>query len=53
MVYRRLKDQFAFEQRGLIDVKGKGPTLTYLLTGFIEKGPARETVGAVVNTPTS
>ncbi len=32
-VYERLKDDFAFERRGLIDVKGKGPTLTYLLIG--------------------
>ena len=32
-VYERLKDNFAFERRGLVDVKGKGPTLTYLLMG--------------------
>jgi guanylate cyclase len=30
-VYERLKEDFVFERRGLVDVKGKGPTLTYLL----------------------
>jgi adenylate cyclase len=32
-VYERLKDEFAFECRGLVDVKGKGATVTYLLVG--------------------
>jgi len=32
-VYERLKNDFEFERRGLVDVKGKGPTLTYLLVG--------------------
>jgi len=32
-VYERLKNDFVFERRGVIDVKGKGPTLTYLLVG--------------------
>jgi adenylate cyclase len=32
-VYDRLKNDFEFERRGLIDVKGKGPTMTYLLVG--------------------
>ena len=32
-VYERLKGDFAFERRGLVDVKGRGPTLTYLLVG--------------------
>jgi len=34
-VYERLKDDFAFERRGFIDVKGKGATLTYLLVGRV------------------
>jgi class 3 adenylate cyclase len=29
--YRRLRDSFTFEPRGTIDVKGLGPTMTYLL----------------------
>jgi class 3 adenylate cyclase len=28
---RRLKDSFTFEPRGTVDIKGKGPTQTYLL----------------------
>jgi len=32
-VYERVKNDFEFERRGLVDVKGKGPTLTYLLVG--------------------
>ena len=31
--YQRLNRRFAFEARGLIEVKGKGPTLTYWLVG--------------------
>jgi class 3 adenylate cyclase len=38
-VYERLKEEFVFERRGLIDVKGKGPTLTYLLVGRIDSAP--------------
>ena len=34
--YLRLRDVFAFEPRGLIDVKGKGPIPTYLLVGALE-----------------
>jgi len=30
-VHERLKDDFVFERRGVVDVKGKGPTLTYFL----------------------
>lgn len=32
-VYDELKDQYVFEERGEIDVKGKGPMSTYFLTG--------------------
>ncbi len=32
-VYKRLKQRFEFEQRGLISVKGKGEMLTYWLVG--------------------
>ena len=52
-VYERLKDEFVFERRGLIDVKGKGPTLTYLLVGRIDSAPTEEVVGPVVKVPAS
>ena len=49
-VMERLADDFRFESRGLIDVKGKGPTPTYLLVGSAVRtagmpgvGPARLT----------
>jgi adenylate cyclase len=32
-VYERLKDDFVFERRGLVEVKGKGATLTYFVVG--------------------
>jgi adenylate cyclase len=32
-VYEPLKELYAFEERGTIEVKGKGPMNTYLLTG--------------------
>jgi class 3 adenylate cyclase len=31
--YQRLKDAFEFEPRGMVDVRGKGPMMTYLLVG--------------------
>jgi class 3 adenylate cyclase len=31
--YRHLRDAYAFEPRGMIDVRGKGPMSTYLLVG--------------------
>jgi class 3 adenylate cyclase len=31
--YEKLKSQFNFEKRGIIDVKGKGEMLTYFLNG--------------------
>lgn len=36
--YRRLRERFAFESRGEIEVKGKGPRPAYLLTGRIASG---------------
>jgi class 3 adenylate cyclase len=38
--YRRLRDAYAFEERGLIDVKGIGPMRTYLLTGPLGRAQA-------------
>ena len=46
-VYERLKNAFAFKRRGLIDVKGKGPTLTYLLLGHLENAVVGEPAGSV------
>jgi class 3 adenylate cyclase len=33
--YRRLRDRYRFEDRGLIEMKGKGEVAAYLLTGKI------------------
>jgi class 3 adenylate cyclase len=38
-VAERLRGSFEFEGRGLIDVKGKGPTPTYFLLGALDKAP--------------
>ena len=47
-VYERLKGSFKFEPRGLIDVKGKGPTLTFLLVSRLEgSGSERKAVQVV------
>jgi class 3 adenylate cyclase len=35
LVYERLKGDFVFERRGLVDVKGKGPTVTYFLVNRV------------------
>ncbi|HEX2645990.1 MAG TPA: adenylate/guanylate cyclase domain-containing protein [Candidatus Dormibacteraeota bacterium] len=35
-VFERMKERFALERRGMIDVKGKGPTMTYLLVGRVD-----------------
>jgi adenylate cyclase len=34
-VYEQLRDRYTFEDRGPVDIKGKGPTPTYLLVGRI------------------
>ncbi|NEO00336.1 MAG: adenylate/guanylate cyclase domain-containing protein, partial [Moorea sp. SIO3I7] len=31
--YERLRDKYLFEERGIINVKGKGEMITYWLTG--------------------
>lgn len=36
-VYERLRMEFVFERRGMIEVKGKGPMLTYLLVGRADR----------------
>src|SRR5207249_9484518 len=41
-VYERLKNDFVFERRGFIDVKGKGQTLTYLLVGHVGEHAERD-----------
>jgi class 3 adenylate cyclase len=45
-VRERLADEFEFESRGLIDVKGKGPMPTWFLTGIAPGREVRD--GAVV-----
>jgi class 3 adenylate cyclase len=50
-VYERLKGDFVFERRGLIDVKGKGPTLTYLLVGRAGEHPDGGSLPAPATTP--
>jgi adenylate cyclase len=32
-VYEHLRDRYTFEERGVVDIKGKGSTTTYLLVG--------------------
>ncbi|MBW4678826.1 MAG: DUF3365 domain-containing protein [Microcoleus vaginatus WJT46-NPBG5] len=34
--YERLQDKFAFKERGVMEIKGKGQMTTYLLTGRIK-----------------
>ena len=36
--YRRLRDKYQFQDRGLIDMKGKGEVAAYLLTGRLTGG---------------
>jgi class 3 adenylate cyclase len=51
-VYQRLKSDFAFERRGLIDVKGKGPMLTYFLVGRVGDNTESDSVKASMPAPT-
>jgi class 3 adenylate cyclase len=46
-VRERLEGRFRFEPRGLVDIKGKGPTPTWLLSGRI--GEAGVAVGQAVD----
>jgi class 3 adenylate cyclase len=48
-VMERLGRAFTFEPRGLIDVKGKGPTPTYFLTGRSGAAPIRVANGAIAS----
>ena len=50
-VYERLKSDFAFEPRGLIDVKGKGPMLTYFLVGPVADNMESDSVRASMPAP--
>ncbi len=40
--YEHLKENYHLEERGVIDIKGKGPTLTYWLLGRKLSGERRE-----------
>jgi len=50
-VYERLRDDFVFERRGLVEVKGKGSTLTYFLVSGVgeltDSGSSKATTQAV------
>ena len=54
-VYERLRADFVFERRGLVEVKGKGATLTYFLVGHAgelsESGASKATTAAVPVVP--
>ena len=52
-VYERLKGDFAFERRGLIEVKGKGPTLTYFLVGHVGEHSDGDSVRVPVPAPSA
>lgn len=39
-MYERLRDRYRFEERGEIDVKGKGRLKAYLLVGRLDAGPS-------------
>jgi class 3 adenylate cyclase len=50
-VCERLRDDFEFERRGLVEVMGKGATLTYFLMGRVgevsDSGSAKSTTRVV------
>ena len=48
-VEQRLRDRFRFEPRGIIDVKGKGPTPTWFLVG--QADPGRRMAGPTDGAP--
>jgi adenylate cyclase len=54
-VYERLKEKFVFGRRGLVEVKGKGATLTYFLIGPVgeltDSGSAKVMTQAAVVSP--
>lgn len=43
-VYERLKDSYVFEERGVVDVKGKGPMKTWYLVGRRDDQAVRKAV---------
>jgi class 3 adenylate cyclase len=51
-VRERLEGQFRFEPRGLVDIKGKGPTPTWFLVGRVgDTRAARRATGATAAAP--
>jgi len=52
-VYERTKTEFVFQPRGLVDVKGKGPTLTYLLVGRVGEALEEDLAKGTVTIPAS
>jgi class 3 adenylate cyclase len=42
-VYERLRERYEFRERGTVEIKGKGPTTTYLLIGRRVSNPATST----------
>jgi hypothetical protein len=36
-LYLALRDDYVLHERGTVDIKGKGPTTTYLLTGRLDR----------------
>lgn len=49
--YRRLKDVYAFEDRGEIDLKGKGPTHAWLLVGRKNSSLPKDAGSEKMSTP--
>lgn len=50
-VYELVKSEFKFERRGLIEIKGKGPMLTYLLVGRAGDAPEPAVLKPTVTSP--
>jgi adenylate cyclase len=51
--YARLKDSYLFEDRGVIEIKGKPPMRTYLLVGHASDDGAQETTAPASGTTVS